>query len=120
MMVNRREYNLIPIDTIVDYWHHYWRHRVNEVKNAFQFGSRIESPRFVLESIVTEIESVDTVNTSGYESFKCELQSWPKDSIFKSLFNSEIDKLFKKWNCYFIVLSLCKSILQKMNHGDCL
>lgn len=118
MMVTRREYNLIPIDTIVDYWHHYWRHRVNEVKNAFQFGSRIESPRFVLESIVTEIESVDTVNPSVYESFKCELQSWSKDSVFKSLFNSEIGKLFKEWNCYVIVLSLCKSILHKMNNGD--
>lgn len=117
-MVTRREYNLIPIDTIVDYWHHYWRHRVNEVKNAFQFGSRIESPRFVLESIVTEIESVDTVNPSVYESFKCELQSWSKDSVFKSLFNSEIGKLFKEWNCYVIVLSLCKSILHKMNNGD--
>lgn len=116
--MNRREYNLIPIDTIVDYWHHYWRHRVNEVKNAFQFGSRIESPRFVLESIVTEIESVDSVNTSVYESFKCELQSWPKNSVFKSLFNSEIGKLFKEGNCYVIVLSLCKSILQKMDNGD--
>ena len=116
--MNRREYNLIPIDTIVDYWHHYWRHRVNEVKNAFQFGSRIESPRFVLESIVTEIESVDMVNPSVYESFKCELQSWHKNTIFGSLYKSEIGKLFKEGNCYVIVLSLCKSILQKMNNGD--
>lgn len=117
-MANRREYNFIPIDTIVDYWHHYWRHRVNEVKNAFQFGSRIESPRFVLESIVTEIESVDTVNSSVYESFKCELQSWAKDSVFKSLYKSEIGRLFKEWKCVVLVLSLCKSILQKMDNGD--
>lgn len=117
-MANRREYNFIPIDTIVDYWHHYWRHRVNEVKNAFQFGSRIESPRFVLENIVTEIESVDTVNSSVYESFKCELQSWSKDTIFESLYKSEIGKLFKEWKCFVLVLSLCKSILQKMDNGD--
>ena len=116
--MNRREYNLIPIDTIVDYWHHYWRHRVNEVKNAFQFGSRIESPRFVLENIVTEIESVDTVNSSVYESFKCKLQSWSKDTIFESLYKSEIGKLFKEWKCFVLVLSLCKSILQKMDNGD--
>lgn len=117
-MANRREYNLIPIDTIVNYWHLYWRHRVDEVKNAFQFGSRIESPRFVLESIVTEIEYVDTVNSSVYESFKCELQSWSKRTIFESLFKKEIVKLLTEWKCVILVLSLCKSILHKMDNGD--
>lgn len=112
-----REYNFTPINGVIEYWQRYWRHRVMEIKNANNFGSRIFTPRFLLESIVFEIENSTKINPLLSKSFKDELGKWNKQQIFNSLFGIDCSLALKHWDKPVWVATLCKSILNKMNEG---
>lgn len=113
-MLNR-EYNFTPIHDVIDYWQHYWRHRVKEIKHAENFGSRIQTPRFILESIIYEIENNPKINPMLSKSFQSELCDWNKKPIFKTLFGKDCSLALNHWEKPMWVATLCKSILNKMD-----
>ena len=85
-----KEYGFEPVSSISEYWYKYWRHRVREIENADRFGCSIQSPRFLLESIVFEISHEKAMNPLLSDYFKSELGKWQKQGTFKSLYLSLI------------------------------
>lgn len=116
--MNRDEYNFAPISTRVDYWQRYWPARVLDIMDSAKLGSKIESPRFLLESIVSDVKSLNSPNKAVWKVYEQLLSNWEKTDVFSS---------FKKYcalalNNWFqkpvLVSSICSQILSKMDNGE--
>jgi hypothetical protein len=114
-----KEYGFEPVSSISEYWYKYWRHRVRAIENADRFGCSIQSPRFLLESIVFEISHEKAMNPLLSDYFKSELGKWQKQGTFKSLYGKQCALALRRWNDKPILVStICKSILHRMDNGE--
>lgn len=116
--MKRREYNFIPVDTIVDYWQRYWRCRINEIKDAQYFGSKIDSPRLVLEDIVKACDPNENTNPQTFKYLQAELNRWSKNGVFQESFGKDCCIALNNWNKKVLISAVCNSILQKMDCGE--
>ncbi|MDE6021207.1 MAG: hypothetical protein K2H01_09485, partial [Ruminococcus sp.] len=60
--MKRIEYGGAPISSRVDYWQKYWSSRVRDLMAPENRGSKINSPRFLLESITSDVEYLNSPN----------------------------------------------------------
>lgn len=116
--MKRREYNFIPVETIVDYWQTYWRYRVKKIKDAQEFASKIDSPRFVLEDIIKACDPNEKSNSHTFEYLRAELSRWNKTSVFHESFGTDCGIALNEWNKKVLVSAVCNSILHKMDCGE--
>lgn len=116
--MNRIEYNLAPISTRVDYWQRYWPARVHVIMDSAKLGSKIESPRFLLESIISDVKSLNSPNKAVWKVYKELLGAWEKTDIFEP-FKKYCSLALKNWEQrQVLVSSLCSHIQSKMNNGE--
>lgn len=116
--MSRLEYNFAPISTRVDYWQKYWKARVRDIVNSERLGSKIESPRFLLESIISDVKYLNSPNKEVWKVYKEIFGTWEKQEIFSQYKNHCIFALNNWDQKPILVSSICSQIMRKMDEGE--
>lgn len=118
MDMKRIEYNGAPISSRVDYWQKYWRKRVREIRAANLMESRIISPRFLLVSIISDVNALETPNKEAWRMYREIFGFWKQHKIF-NLFERYCEYALKYWDEKpLLVSAICSQIISKMDNGD--
>lgn len=116
--MKRIEYDGVQISSRVDYWQKYWCSRVRELMAPENRGSKINSPRFLLESIISDIKYLNSPNKEAWNVYKEIFGTWEKQEIF-SPFKSYCTFALKNWDQKpLLVSSICSQIIRKMDKGE--
>ena len=116
--MKRIEYGGAPISSRVDYWQKYWSSRVRDLMAPENRGSKINSPRFLLESITSDVEYLNSPNKEAWNVYKEIFGTWVNQEIFSS-FKSYCTFALKNWDQKpILVSSICSQIIRKMDNGE--
>ncbi len=110
----------LPIKTPIEYWDKYWRYFTDKIGEKDNYEFTLESPRFLIDNIISEIEYNDLKNKDNSKLFRTQLSEWDKkDVVFKKLFHNKVTILQQKWgdSIYKYILSICKQINTELNKG---
>jgi hypothetical protein len=110
----------IPVKTPIEYWEKYWTYLAEKLGDKDNYEFLLDSPRFLIDNIISEIEYNDLKNKDNSQLFRAQLSEWDKnDVVFKKLFHNKVAILQQKWgdgtNKY--ILSICKQIKAEFNTG---
>ena len=110
----------VPIKTPIEYWEKYWTYFVEKLGDKDNYESSLDSPRFLIDNIISEIEYNNLKNKENSQLFRAQLTEWDKNEVvFKKLFHNKVVILQQKWgdgtNKY--ILSICKQIKAEFNTG---
>lgn len=116
--MKRIEYGGAPISSRVDYWQKYWCSRVRALMAPENRDSKINSPRFLLESIISDVKYLNSPNKEVWKVYKEILGLWEKQDIF-SLYKSYCAFALKNWDQKpILVSSICSQIIRKIDNGE--
>lgn len=116
--MNRIEYDGVRISSRVDYWQKYWCSRVRDLMSPENRGSKINSPRFLLESIISDIKYLNSPNKEIWKVYKEILGGWEKNDIF-STYKNYCAFALKNWDQKpLLVSSICSQIIRNMDSGE--
>ncbi|MDP4201901.1 MAG: HEPN domain-containing protein [Bacteroidota bacterium] len=125
----------IPIKTPIEYWDKYWSYCIEKLRDKDNYEIVLDSPRFLLNNIISEIKYNRLKNKDNSSLFRSQLNEWDVTNIvFSRLFSNEIKQLQQKWDEYFgltnkpkgpdknpylqNILCLCEQINDEINKGD--
>ncbi|MDD4822317.1 MAG: hypothetical protein PHI48_07140 [Bacteroidales bacterium] len=124
----------LPIKTPIEYWEKYWSYFTEKLGEEGNYEVTLDSPRFLIDNIISEIEYNNLKNKDNSQLFKDQLSEWDnKDAVFNDLFHDNVTSLQQKWDEFFQqvknqkkenrktyckhILSLCKQINAEFNKG---
>lgn len=124
----------VPVKTPIEYWDKYWRHFTEKIGKKDNYEFTLDSPRFLIDNIISEIEYENLMRKENTKLFRAQLSEWDKkDAVFNKLFHNKIALLQQKWDEFFrqeknqkkenrntycaYILSLCKQINTDINKG---
>lgn len=121
MEENIRKILRLPIKEPIEYFERYWKYYTKELLDKDNYNLIPDSPRFVIDNIISEIEYNDFKNEENRKLFRMQLGEWnKKDEVFHSIFCKKVELLMKKWDCRectIYLLTICKQILTEMEQG---
>ena len=116
--MSRIEYNGVRISSRVDYWQKYWCSRVRDLMSPENRGCKINSPRFLLENIISDIKYLNSPNKEIWKVYKEILGGWEKNDIF-SPYKKYCAFALKNWDQKpILVSSICSQIIRNMDSGE--
>lgn len=117
---NLRKIFNYPTDTPLKFWLKYWECYIKELCDLDNYGTQLDSPHFLLNDIVAEIEYNTFKNSENRKLFKDMLsKNLKSDKVFANLYHAQCALAFKNWdNSPLYVDSICKNILQSMENYD--
>ena len=116
--MKRIEYGGAPISSRVDYWQKYWSSRVRGLMAPDNRECKINSPRFLVESITSDVKNLDSPKKEAWKVYKEIFGTWEKQEIFSS-FRSYCTLALRNWDLKpILVSSICSQIIQKMDKGE--
>lgn len=110
----------IPVKTPIEYWDKYWYHFTDLLSRKDNHDASLDSPRFLIENIISEIEYNNFQNKENRELFRGQLGTWDKqDAAFNKLFHNKVVLLQQKWDesSSKYILSICKQIEADFSKG---
>ncbi len=110
----------LPIKEPIEYWVKYWKHFIGALLDESNYDVVLDSPRFLIDNIISEIEYNDFRNKENREFFKNQLSIWNmQDVVFSKLFNGKVKLLLNRWNSESTryLLSICKQISADLDKG---
>jgi len=124
----------VPVKTPIEYWGKYWRYFTEKIGKKDNYEFILDSPRFLIENIISEIEYENLMRKENTKLFRAQLSEWDKkDAVFNKLFHKKIELLQQKWDEFFKqekkqkkenrntycerILSLCNQINTEINKG---
>lgn len=111
----------LPITNLYGYWTHYWSSQIERILNPSDFEADLDSPRFVIEDILSEIEGHGLKNQDNAKCFLKRLGKFFKeDKALKQLCSPFVQtltntQLTERSSC--IAQNLCKQILEILSSG---
>ena len=103
----------LPINTPIEYWDKYWTHFTESLEEKDNYNVTLDSPRFLIENIISEIKYNNLKNKENGTLFRAQLSDWDKKEIvFNKLFHNKVALLQQKWgeNTSQYLLSICEKI----------
>lgn len=110
----------ISVKTPIEYWDKYWHHFTDLLSKKDNYDTSLDSPRFLVENIISEIEYNNFQNKENRELFRSQLGKWDKKDIaFNKLFHNKVVLLQQKWDesSSQYILSICKQIEADFSKG---
>lgn len=110
----------VPVKTPIEYWDKYWRYFTEKIGEKDNYEFTLDSPRFLIDNIISEIEYNGLKNKDNSKIFRAQLGEWnKKDAVFNKLFHNKVAILQQKWSdsTYKYILSICKQIKAEFNTG---
>ncbi|MFA5045636.1 MAG: hypothetical protein WC542_06885 [Paludibacter sp.] len=110
----------VPVKTPIEYWEKYWMYFTKKLGDKDNYEFSLDSPRFLIDNIISEIEYNNLKNKDNSQLFRAQLNEWDKkDVVFKKLFHNKVAILQQKWGdiTYKYILSICKQIKAEFNSG---
>lgn len=105
----------------IRYWKRYWNHYANQLCKSNDYNVTINSPHFLIDNIISEIEYNDLKNKENRTLFKKQLGDWLKEeNVFSSLFGKKVNLLLARFDdpfCMQYLLLLCKQIKNELGTG---
>jgi len=122
----------IPVKSPIEYWDKYWHYFTEKLCDKNNYEVTLDSPRFLIDNIISEIEYNDLKRKEISQLFRAQLSEWDKkDAVFNRLFHNNIELLQQKWDELFqqkrdkmtysryisSLLSISKQINTEINKG---
>jgi hypothetical protein len=121
----------IPVKTPIEYWEKYWHYFTEKLGDKDNYEVTLDSPRFLIDNIIPEIEYNDLKKKDNSQLFRAQLIEWDKkDAVFNRLFHNKVELLQQKWDKLFQeknkknkkayhteILKICKQINIEINKG---
>lgn len=105
---------------LIEYWKLYWKYFTDNL-NGKEYDTNLNSPRFVIDDILSEIKYNDFKNKNNRILFKKQLGYWyNNEKIFKDIFNLDVQLAlshFDEFNNKYL-LSICNNIKKHMDNGE--
>ena len=117
---NTRKIFQYPTDTPLKFWLKYWTHYIKKLCDLDDYNTQLDSPHFILNDIIAEIEYNTFKNSENRKLFKNMLsKSLKSDKVFANLYHAQCALAFKNWdNAPLYINSICRNILQSMGNYD--
>lgn len=115
-----RKFLKLPVKNPVEYWDKYWDYFTGKLSKKDNYEVTVDSPRFLIDNIISEIEYNNLKNKNNSRLFKAQLGEWnKKDFVFNKLFHNKVVLLLQNWDESRdqYILSICKEINTELNKG---
>lgn len=109
-----------PIDTPLKFWLKYWEYHLKELCDLDCFDTQLDSPHFLLNEIISEIEYNNFRNSDNRRLFRELLGAACKqDRVFSKLYKTEVGYALKNWDqSPLVVKTVCNDILRSIAKYD--
>ena len=109
-----------PIDTPLKFWLKYWEYHLKELCDLDCFDTQLDSPHFLLNEIISEIEYNNFRNSDNRRLFRELLGAACKqDRVFSKLYKIEVGYALKNWDqSPLVVKTVCNDILRSIAKYD--
>lgn len=110
----------LPVKTPIEYWDKYWSYFTKKLSDKDNYEFSLDSPRFLIDNIISEIEYNGLKNKDNSRLFRAQLSEWDKkDAVFNRLFHNKVALLQKNWGdrTSKYIFSICNQIKAEFNTG---